>query len=37
MKFDLISIMKFNAYLGKSKEAGKFDLLKDTVIYGDCE
>lgn len=39
MKFDLISILKSICIpdSGESKEAGKYDLLKDTVSDGDCE
>lgn len=40
MKFDLISILKSKCIPdshGESKEAGKYDLLKDTVSDGDCE
>lgn len=39
MKFNLIFILKSKCIpdSGKSKEVGKYDLLKDTVLYGDCE
>lgn len=39
MKFDLISILKSKCIpdSGESKEAGKYDLLKDTGSDGECE